>query len=85
MGVDSGVGTMAWGVGTVGMWWKQWDSEVYSGGGDSGEGGAEDGGGTMGQRYSGDIGGDSGDSGGNSETAQWDSGGDSGTVGTVGQ
>eukprot|EP00959_Pyramimonas_sp_CCMP1952_P168065 3512125-Pyramimonas_sp.AAC.1 len=35
----------------------------------------------MGQRYSGDSGGDSGDNGGNSGTAQWDSSGDSGTVG----
>eukprot|EP00959_Pyramimonas_sp_CCMP1952_P418584 8769058-Pyramimonas_sp.AAC.1 len=49
------------------MRWKQWESRGYSGG-DSGEGGGEDGDGTMGQRYS-------GDSGANSEDwwEQWDS------------
>eukprot|EP00959_Pyramimonas_sp_CCMP1952_P367740 7702672-Pyramimonas_sp.AAC.1 len=56
-------------VGTVGMLWNQWDSGGYTGGGDSGEGGGEDRGGIMGQRYSRDSGGDSGDSGGNSRTA----------------
>eukprot|EP00959_Pyramimonas_sp_CCMP1952_P151123 3162756-Pyramimonas_sp.AAC.1 len=59
------------------MWWKQWDSGGYSGVGDSGEGGGEDDGGIMGQRYSRDSGRDSGDSGGNTGTAQWGSGGDS--------
>eukprot|EP00959_Pyramimonas_sp_CCMP1952_P035146 735830-Pyramimonas_sp.AAC.1 len=34
------------------MWWKRWNSGGYSGGGDSGKGGFEDGGGTMGQRRS---------------------------------
>eukprot|EP00959_Pyramimonas_sp_CCMP1952_P354872 7433774-Pyramimonas_sp.AAC.1 len=38
----------------------------------------------MGQRYSGDSGGDSGDRGGHSVTAQWDSGGVSRNVGTLG-
>eukprot|EP00959_Pyramimonas_sp_CCMP1952_P325397 6810887-Pyramimonas_sp.AAC.1 len=45
-----------------------------------GKGGGEDGGGTMGQRYSGDSGGDSVDSGRKNGTTQWDSGGVSGTM-----